>query len=505
MRKTIPLWILSLLLLIGMKTLAATVEVRTHLWSETKTMSDDWSGYVQLAASEFADAKADNYLAISYTTPESGYAQMALKTASSGWPLLTGTDFMALNAATKSEQTIKITSDMLTELQATGLIVGGCNYTLSGIDLIKEVQTSDTEKGNPVTTIWTGNQPISWTGDKSWLTLNANVFAKAKVGNKLRFNFKGLACGAQAHICNSKWVSITDADTYINLTSSYFEYTLTEAMLQEIQANGCIATGVGFTVTSVELIDPTQVPTIICEMDKSSIKCWEKTEQPQVTLHLQNLESKEQTLVVNVKLRTDAYQDYNSYSTNITIPSGETLPIMNLYLRYFDQETLVNNVDEAIDFLKGIPEIGMDAELEADIRDYAASDVCYPKRYKVRPRIYFIVIKTAAATMQDFKDKKALRSSAPAERQENPVMLNLTQELAGWYEGSLDFKRVVMVPATGKFEYRDTHFVAHVKAMSGLDCYTRIVEHLKERVDSRSQFPSAKGKNFHFRYLGMWK
>ena len=178
---------------------------------------------------------------------------------------------------------------------------------------------------------------------------------------------------------------------------------------------------------------------------------------------------------------------------------------MNLYLRYFDQETLVNNVDEAIDFLKGIPEIGMDAELEADIRDYAASDVCYPKRYKVRPRIYFIVIKTAAATMQDFKDKKALRSSAPAERQENPVMQNLTQELAGWYEGSLDFKRVVMVPATGKFEYRDTHFVAYVKAMSGLDCYTRIVEHLKERVDSRSQFPSAKGKNFHFRYLGMWK
>ncbi len=55
----------------------------------------------------------------------------------------------------------------------------------------------------------------------------------------------------------------------------------------------------------------------------------------------------------------------------------------------------------------------MDAELEADIRDYAASDVCYPKRYKVRPRVYFIVIKTAAATMQDFKDKKAVASLLP--------------------------------------------------------------------------------------------
>lgn len=108
--------------------------------------------------------------------------------------------------------------------------------------------------------------------------------------------------------------------------------------------------------------------------------------------------------------------------------------------------------------------------------------------------------------MQDFKDKKALRT-VPAERHDNPAspVNRLTEERPGWYEGSLDFKRVVMVPATGKFEYRDTHFVADVKAMSGIDCYERIVEHLRGRVDSRSQFPSAKGKNFQFRYLGIWK
>ena len=41
--------------------------------------------------------------------------------------------------------------------------------------------------------------------------------------------------------------------------------------------------------------------------------------------------------------------------------------------------------------------------------------------------------------------------------------------------------------------------------MSGIDCYNRIVDHLRERVDGRSQFPSAKGKNFRFKYLGMWK
>ncbi len=177
---------------------------------------------------------------------------------------------------------------------------------------------------------------------------------------------------------------------------------------------------------------------------------------------------------------------------------------MNLYLRYFDKETLVHNVDDAIDFLASIDEIGMNPILEEDIRDYVASDVYYPKRYKIRPRVYFIIIKTEAATMLDFKEKRALHVSPSNERERmlSPIVAHLNEELPGWYEGVIDFKRVLQVPGTGKFQYRDTHFVARCKAMSGLDCYNRIVEHLRQRVDSRSQFPSAKGKNFRFSYLG---
>ena len=179
---------------------------------------------------------------------------------------------------------------------------------------------------------------------------------------------------------------------------------------------------------------------------------------------------------------------------------------MNLYLRYFDRETLVTNVDDAVEFLANIDEIGMTPELEADIRDYANSDVFYPKRYKIRPRVYFIIIKTEAATMQDFKEKKALHSTtADKERALSPVLSRLNDINVGWYEGAMDFKRVLLVPGTGKFQYRDTHFVAQVKAESGIDCYNRIVDHLRSRVDERSQFPSAKGKNFKFRFLGKAK
>jgi hypothetical protein len=178
---------------------------------------------------------------------------------------------------------------------------------------------------------------------------------------------------------------------------------------------------------------------------------------------------------------------------------------MNLYLRYFDQEVLVKNADEAIAFLADIDEIGMNPMLERDVREYVESSVMYPKRYKIRPRVYFIIIKTEAETMDDFKDKKAVRPAATLVKSEPPALVRLNEERFGWYEGSLDFKRVTVVPGTGKFQYRDTHFVACCKAMSGMDCYNRIVDHLSQRVDPRSQFPAAKGKNFKFTYLGQCK
>lgn len=181
---------------------------------------------------------------------------------------------------------------------------------------------------------------------------------------------------------------------------------------------------------------------------------------------------------------------------------------MNLYVRYFDRETLVSSVDEVIEFLSSISEIEMNPLLEADIREYAESDVFYPKRYKVHPRVYFIIIKTEAETMQDFKDKKAVRpvpEVSPRNAAAVPILVRLNEERPGWYEGMIDFKRVLLVPGTGKFQYRDTQFVACVKAVSGMNCYERIVDHLRDRVDERSQFPSAKGKNFRFRYLGKEK
>lgn len=187
--------------------------------------------------------------------------------------------------------------------------------------------------------------------------------------------------------------------------------------------------------------------------------------------------------------------------------------MMNIYARYFDQDVLAHNLDELFKFLASISEIHLTPELEKDIRNYAESNTPYPKRYKVRPRIYFILIKTACKTLAEFKANRKQNSQDTPQRQEQrneqvskkdirANQLNATQR--GWYKANILFKRVVLIPGTSKFQYQDTLFSAAVLADSPLACYNRIIDHLKGRkdIDPRSQFPSARGQNFQYIFLG---
>lgn len=187
---------------------------------------------------------------------------------------------------------------------------------------------------------------------------------------------------------------------------------------------------------------------------------------------------------------------------------------MNLYIRYFDEECVVATVDEALQFISTFQGFTITPAFEQEFRDYVNSPMPYPKRYKVRARVYFIVIKTTAATLEEFKANGKGAVEEGGELIERPrtflrpkdqIQMRLNDELPGWYEATLTFKRVVLVPSTGKCDYRDTPFTVRVKAYSAQDCYNRIVDHLRTRadIDPRSQFPSPKGKNFQYTYLGL--
>lgn len=188
---------------------------------------------------------------------------------------------------------------------------------------------------------------------------------------------------------------------------------------------------------------------------------------------------------------------------------------MNIYARYFDQDTLVHSFDELMAFLSSIPEIPITSRLVEDVRTYVDSDMPYPKRYKIRPRVYFILIKTSAQTMEEFKANRKhnmVENTFMPRPVESELMISkkeakaaqLAEECEGWYLCGITFKRVIQITGTSKFRYQDTDFSAYVRAISGMEAYNKMINHLKSRpeVDLRSQFPSARGSNYTFEYVG---
>ena len=183
---------------------------------------------------------------------------------------------------------------------------------------------------------------------------------------------------------------------------------------------------------------------------------------------------------------------------------------MNLYVRYFDHEYLAKSVDDAINFLRSIEEIKLESNAGSRIATFLSSSNIYPFRLKVSYSNYVLFLKTEAETLEQFKEEEVMRKEQKMERvasmaeRKKSIMDALNEENIGWWEAGLTFKRVLIIPETGKCKYVDTPFRVRLRAFSAMDAYNRIIEHLKNRpeIDPRSQFPSAKSDKFEYQFIG---
>lgn len=202
---------------------------------------------------------------------------------------------------------------------------------------------------------------------------------------------------------------------------------------------------------------------------------------------------------------------------------------MNYYIRFFDKDVLVSSYEEAYDFLASIPQIKMDDVRAEILKKFIEGPSKFPLRLKISPKVYALVLKTMETDIEKLRGgnntDQGHQPMTPPEEQEfrphHPIdlgaapidewkrrtydrMMQLNDEIPGIYEGCLVFKRVVPIEENSmKVCYKDTRFVARMRAISGIDCYNQIVEHLKGRqdVDPRSQYPSAKSNKFDFKLL----
>ena len=305
------------------------------LSTDETVLADNWgsAGIMltkeQLALAQAGDKISVNVTAVSETTTDPRC--VALQTGSySGFE---GVGSVAMgNATLPAKATFTLTDAMLNIIRGnvsgtnSGLCVKGSGCTFNQVDLIHYIYKI---KGQPTTNLWSGEQVISWsTNPSQYVTLPKSAFATASTGMKLRMSFKDLKLSAQGRIASSEWDGMPDANTYETLKTdwgNYYEFTITASMLTELQAHGVNITGVGYTLTSVDLIDPDCEYDITSTFDTADIIAWETTDgTPNLTVTITNNEAYEITVPINIALMTDMFTDFNTYSANVTLAAGET-------------------------------------------------------------------------------------------------------------------------------------------------------------------------------------
>ena len=299
------------------------------------TCADSWaSGYLTLTKEQLALARAGDKIAVNVTAISSTDETpvVVLQTGSFGnfSPAVNNYELSGKTAPVTA--TFTLTEAMLTTINGgtenvnSGLVVKGSGFTFNQVDLIHNTYKI---KGQPATNLWSGEKVISWsTTPSQYVTLPGSAFATAAVGMKLRMSFKDLKLSAQGRISSSAWGAIPDADSYETLKTNwgnYYEFTITASMLTELQANGVNITGVGYTLTSVDLIDPDCEYDIETSFDNADIIAWETTDgTPNLSVTITNNEAYQITVPINIALMTDMFTDYNTYAANVTLAAGET-------------------------------------------------------------------------------------------------------------------------------------------------------------------------------------
>ena len=297
------------------------ITVRTTMWEGEQIIG--WGQYCSMNSFIGQIAEGDSiYVTISEKDPSASWPQIRVSW-SKGF-----VGFQCKNDEMPHEYGILVADTMVTQMASSKkLYLSGTGVTATKVTLVHRQEVSP-ERGNAITTVWSGSQSINWSGTNEWLKVEASAFAQAQAGMRLRICFASMKLGAQGHIVDGTWATIDDANTFEKLPSDwgdYYEYTLTEAAANTLKTNGLVISGIGYTATAVQLIDPMREYVLTATFDKDDIRAWELADgTPNLSVTFVNYEEDSVKTSIDVTLMTDMFTDFNTYSQPVELAAGET-------------------------------------------------------------------------------------------------------------------------------------------------------------------------------------
>ena len=328
-------YLLLLLLFVALGLRAANYTDVTLYSGDDVTYDNSWSNWKVIGKDNLAFAAAGDTLiihvtAVSVTKVDGNWPQVALNYTSEGWPGMASVPLYKGSTVLTAPYDAKVvlTDSMANVIKREGFAVKGSYYTMNRVTLRHVVATASTN-------IWSGSQVIDWTGavKNAWVSIGKEAFVMAKAGQYLRVSVDNVnGFSSVGRVLNANGWKEFDGYTQVNpVTDNYFEYKLTDAVVDSLKTYGLIVSGVGYTATSIDLVDPTLLANVTATPDKTSIKEYKSGETPQMTLSVTNNESTEQQVVVEANLyedRVDASTStrpvYQHYAETVTVAAGAT-------------------------------------------------------------------------------------------------------------------------------------------------------------------------------------
>ena len=328
------------ILLTTLMGLMGLVTTAGNIWTGSEAI--DWNNgkAVSIASGKFQNLKEGDQLVFGVIfTGNTDWPQIALyKGDWSG--NVTGAGNTAL-AEGMTEVKYCLLKDMITDLKATGLIVSGTGFTLTSVDVVEG------DGGDYSHTVWVGECKIgNWDG---YQHVSKSAFAHAAAGQKLRVKFKNLGAGAYLSLRNpiDGWPDLSGAPG-VYISGKHQQFDATTAMLQELQANGMVISGINFTATAVELWNADEIKPLVLQVPVTDNWVFEGGAVPTFHVGITNPYNTPMVANINMEIFTDKMTFVTSSSKTLTLQPNnpqrtETMTVEGLQPGIYHATITVND------------------------------------------------------------------------------------------------------------------------------------------------------------------
>ncbi len=274
---------------------------------------------MEIPADKFAQAGIADQIVITIAEVSTeGYAQVQLNDGQ--WQSIPGAGNIALNTESTSA-TYTLTADMLETVQENGMLVRGAYYTVTSVDLIDV--TTDNNYDNSV---WIGNtvMPSDWS---AWQVVPSSSFHAARVGDLLRMRVTDVKAGAQGRISSNHggtegWVDMPGTEI-VQISGNYFQFTITQAILDELNNYEMIVSGCNYTLTAIDIIDPATIVPLALEVPVTGDDwVWNEGETPSVQVNISNPTANATTANATIAVLTDKAEPVLNDAKSATIAAN---------------------------------------------------------------------------------------------------------------------------------------------------------------------------------------